>query len=86
VQEPWADASGGLGELLTAVMARVAWMESQRRSEPVRAGLARHRALGLPVGRQPGARDRRPRRRSRYVARWERESESWPPSTEPRAG
>jgi len=54
------------------VMAWVARMESQRRSERVRAGLARRRAQGLPVGRQPGAKDTRPRKRSGYVARWER--------------
>jgi len=28
-------------------------------------------AAGLPVGRQPGARDRRQRKRSGYVAAWE---------------
>ena len=64
VQEPWTDAGGEMGELLTAVMAWVARMESQRRSERVRAGLARRRAQGLPVGRQPGAKDTRPRKRS----------------------
>jgi len=46
------------------VMAWVARMESQRRSERVRAGLA--------ADRQPGAKDTRPRKRSGYVARWER--------------
>ena len=73
VQEPWTDASGEMGELLTAVMAWVARMESQRRSERVRAGLARRRAQGLPVGRQPGAKDTRTRKRSGYMARWERD-------------
>jgi DNA invertase Pin-like site-specific DNA recombinase len=73
LQEPWTDAGGEMQELLTAIMAWVARMESERRSERVRAGLARRRARGLPVGRQPGAADRRPRRRSGYVARWERE-------------
>ncbi len=29
-------------------------MESERRSERVRAGLARRKAAGLPVGRQAG--------------------------------
>jgi len=73
LQEPWTDAGGEMGELLTAVMAWMARMESARRSERVRAGLARRKAEGKPVGRQPGARDARPRRRSGYVARWERE-------------
>ena len=73
VQEPWTDASGEMGELLTAVMAWVARMESQRRSERVRAGLARRKAQGLPVGRRPGAKDTRTRKRSGYMARWERD-------------
>jgi len=47
-------------------------MESSGRFERIRAGLARRKALGLPVGRQPRARDRGKRRRSGYVARWER--------------
>src|SRR6516225_5705784 len=73
LQEPWTDASGEMGELLTAVMAWVARMESQRRSERVRAGLARRKAQGLPVGRRPGAKDTRTRKRSGYMARWERD-------------
>jgi DNA invertase Pin-like site-specific DNA recombinase len=73
LQEPWTDASGEMGKLLTAVMAWVARMESQRRSDRVRAGLARRKAQGMPVGRQPGAKDARPRKRSGYLARWERE-------------
>jgi len=73
MQEPWTDAGGEMQELLTAIMAWVARMESQRRSERVRAGLARRKAQGLPVGRQLGAKDTRPRKRSGYVARWERE-------------
>jgi putative DNA-invertase from lambdoid prophage Rac len=60
-------------ELIAAIMAWVARMESQRRSEWVRAGLARRKAAGLPVGRQPGSKDRRQRKRSGFVARWERE-------------
>jgi len=73
LQEPWTDAGGEMQELLTAIVAWMARMESQRRSERVRAGLDRRRAQGLPVGRQAGAKDRRPRKRSGYVARWERE-------------
>ena len=37
------------------------------------AGLERRRTEGKPVGRQPGAADKKPRRRSGYVVRWERE-------------
>jgi DNA invertase Pin-like site-specific DNA recombinase len=72
--EPWTETSDPhMAELLSSLFAWMAQMESERRSERVRAGLARRKAEGKPVGRQPGAADRRPRRRSGYVARWERE-------------
>jgi len=72
LREPWTETSDPhVRELIAAVMAWVARMESQRRSERVRAGLARRKAAGLPVGRQPGARDRRQRKRSGYVSAWE---------------
>ncbi len=76
LQEPWTDVSGETQELLTAVMGWVAQMESRRRSERTRAGLERRRHEGKPIGRQPGAKDKRPRKRSGYVARWERERQS----------
>jgi hypothetical protein len=47
--------------------------ESRRRSERTRAGLEHRKREGLPVGRQPGATDKKPRRRSGYMVRWERE-------------
>jgi putative DNA-invertase from lambdoid prophage Rac len=71
LQEPWTDVPGETQQLLTAVMGWVAQMESARRSERVKAGLARRKAAGLPVGRQPGAGDKKPRRRSGYVSAWE---------------
>jgi DNA invertase Pin-like site-specific DNA recombinase len=69
LQEPWAEASGDAGELLMAVAAWVARMESQRRSERTKAGLARRKAQGLPVGRQPGAKDKGLRKVSGYYLR-----------------
>jgi putative DNA-invertase from lambdoid prophage Rac len=72
LQEPWAESTGDAGELLMAVAAWVARMESQRRSERTKAGLARRKAAGLPVGRQPGAKDRRPRKVSGYFERYGR--------------
>jgi DNA invertase Pin-like site-specific DNA recombinase len=68
-------AQSGLPEI-TAIMAWVARMESQRRSERTRAGLAWRKAEGLPVGREPGAKDASPRKRSGYLARWERERQA----------
>ena len=38
-------------------------MESQRRSERTKAGLARAKAQGKRLGRPPGSKDRRKRRR-----------------------
>jgi DNA invertase Pin-like site-specific DNA recombinase len=76
LRESWTETSDShVRELVTAIMAWVARMESQRRSERTRAGLERRRREGLPVGRQPGAKDKQPRRRSGYIARWERERE-----------
>ncbi len=74
LREPWTETSDPrLAELLSSLFAWLAAEESRRRSERTRAGLDRRRRAGLPVGRQPGATDRKPRKRSGYVARWERE-------------
>ena len=76
LRESWAETSDPrMAELLGSLYAWMAAEESRRRSERVRAGLDRRRREGLPVGRQPGARDRKPRRRG-GVARWERERAS----------
>jgi DNA invertase Pin-like site-specific DNA recombinase len=72
----WTETSDPrMAELLGSLDAWMAAEESRRRSERVRAGLDRRRE-GLPAGRQPGAGDRKPRRRSGYLARWERERAS----------
>lgn len=70
--EPWTEAGGEAAELLTSVIAWVARMESQRRSERTKAGLARRKAQGLPIGRLKGAKDVKPRKRSGYFARYGR--------------
>jgi len=62
-QESWTEAPGELAELLYALTGWVARMESQRRSERTRAGLARIVAQGRRLGRPPGSKDRRKRRR-----------------------
>jgi len=74
LKEPWTEtADPRLAELLGALYAWMAAEESRRRSERVKAGLARRKAEGKPVGRRAGSTDRKPRRRSGYYARWERE-------------
>lgn len=72
-QEPWTEAAGPLADLLYALTGWVAQAESQRRSERVKAGLARRRNAGKTVGRKPGSKDRRPRRRAGYYLRHARQ-------------
>ena len=62
-QESWTEAPGEMAELLYALTGWVARMESQRRSERTKAGLARVKAQGRKLGRPPGSRDRKKRKR-----------------------
>ena len=62
-QESWTEAPGEMAELLYALTGWVARMESQRRSERTKAGLARVKAQGKRLGKPPGSRDRRKRKR-----------------------
>jgi putative DNA-invertase from lambdoid prophage Rac len=71
VQESWLNGSSEVQDILVAFAGWMAQQESARRSERIRAGLARRRAEGKPVGRQHGAGDKKPRKRSGYVAAWE---------------
>ena len=68
-QESWTEAPGELGELLFSIAGWVAKMESERRSERIKAGMEKRKANGLPVGRKPGAADKQPRRRRGYFKR-----------------
>jgi len=67
-QESWTEAPGELGELLYALAGWVAKMESERRSERTKAGLARAKSKGKKLGRPPGSKDRRKRRRRLITA------------------
>lgn len=62
-QESWTEAPGILGELLFAISGWVAQMESERRSERTKAGLARAVSRGKKLGRPEGAKDKRKRKR-----------------------
>ena len=62
-QESWTEAPGEMAELLYALTGWVARMESQRRSERTKAGLARVRAQGKLLGRPLGSKDRKKRKR-----------------------
>lgn len=74
VNEPWLSGSDATTELLAAIAAWVAEQESRRRSERVKAGLARRRAQGKPIGGAVSKRgkDKRKRRTEGYVVAWER--------------
>ncbi|MDA8333301.1 MAG: recombinase family protein [Candidatus Dormibacteraeota bacterium] len=76
LHEAWTEAGGELRELLLAITAWAARMESQRRSERTKAGLERARAEGKRIGRPLGAKDSRKRRRSGYLLRWARERDA----------
>ena len=76
VKESWLNGSPEVQDILIAFAGWMAERESARRSERIKAGLARRAAEGKPVGRQPGVKDKKQRKRSGYVARWERERET----------
>ena len=72
LQESWTEAPGELQEVLLALAGWVARMESQRRSERTKAGLARVMAHGTRTGVGVGKRGpdkRRRRRRSPAIKR-----------------
>ena len=64
-QESWTEAPGELAELLYALTGWVARMESQRRSERTRAGLARAVTQGEKLGSPKGSKDKKRRRSPR---------------------
>jgi DNA invertase Pin-like site-specific DNA recombinase len=70
LQESWTEVEGPLQELLLSIVAWVARMESERRSERTLAGLARAKAEGKRLGRPPGSTDKRKRKRSGYFSRY----------------
>jgi len=73
VQESWLNGSAEVQDVLIAFAGWMAKQESDRKSARIKAGLAAKKARGEAVGRQAGATDKKPRKRSGYVARWERE-------------
>jgi DNA invertase Pin-like site-specific DNA recombinase len=75
VRESWLNANPEVQDLLVAFAGWMAEQESTRRSERVKAGLARRAAEGKPIGRLKGAKDLKQRRRSGYYLRFEREAQ-----------
>ena len=70
LQEPWTEAAGELRDLLLAIAGWVARMESNRRSERTKAGLARATAEGKKLGRPSGSKDSKQRKRRGYLLRY----------------
>lgn len=71
IKESWLNASPEIQDVLVAFAGWQAQMESQRRSDRIRAGLARRKREGKPHGgRKPGAKDRRPRSSNGIKAGW----------------
>ena len=69
-QEPWTEAGGEMLELLLSIAGWVARMESNRRSERTKAGLARAVAQGKTLGRPKGSKDNHKRGRRGYLLRY----------------
>jgi DNA invertase Pin-like site-specific DNA recombinase len=72
VSEPWLSGDPHSAELLLAIAGWLAAQESRRKSERARADVEKRRAAGLPVGRLPGATDKRKRRTAGYGIEQER--------------
>jgi len=72
LQESWLDTSDkGLGQLLIAIFSWVARQERERISERTKAGLQRAKANGKILGRHFGSKDKKYRKRSGYLLRWQ---------------
>lgn len=69
-QEQWLTTVGDSWQLVVSILAWMAQQESQRRSERMKASIATRKAAGKKVGRGH-APDKKPRKRSGYVATWE---------------
>ena len=69
-QEPWLEQAGPMAELLTAIAGWAAEFESKRRSERIKAALEKKKSRGEPIGRKPGAKDIKPRKRLGYFERF----------------
>jgi DNA invertase Pin-like site-specific DNA recombinase len=84
-REPWLNGTDSTTELLAAVAAWVATQESVRRSERIRAGLARRKAQGKPIGGAASKRgkDKRPRETEGYKQAWARRKAAPQPDDPP---
>lgn len=71
IKESWLNGAPEIQDVLVAFAGWQAQMESQRRSDRIRAGMARRKAEGKPQGGRPeGTKDSKPRRTDGYKATW----------------
>jgi len=70
-QEGWLDTSDeGVGELILYIFSWVAEQERKRLSERTKAGMAKAKANGKPIGKR--GKDKNGRKKSGYYLRWEK--------------
>jgi DNA invertase Pin-like site-specific DNA recombinase len=71
-EEPWLQTQGEMWELQVAMFAWRAKQESDRRSSRMVDSIAGRRAdPDRRVGRKPGSKDKKPRRKAGYYSAWE---------------
>ena len=74
LQESWLDTRDeGIGQLLLAIFSWVANQERKRIIERTKAGLERAKKEGKQLGRPEGSKDARPRKKSGYLLRYQKE-------------
>lgn len=84
LQESYLDTrTPGVAELMLSLMSWVAAEERRKISERTKAGLERKRKQGVRLGRPPGSKDKKRRRRSGYYMRFIKEKEGKQLNTPP---
>ena len=74
LQESWLDTRDeGLGQLLIAIFSWVAAQERRRIVERTKAGLRKAQANGVRLGRPVNSKDSKPRKKSGYYIRYQKE-------------
>ena len=68
--EPWTEQAGPMSELLYSITGWAANFEANRISERTKAGLARVKARGRKLGRPPGSKDTKKRKKTGYYLRF----------------
>ena len=77
-REPWLNGSPEIADVLVAFAGWMAERESARRSERIKAGLARRKSQGLPIGRARGSKNRPKSKKAAAKAASERQLQEAP--------